>query len=237
MHKAKRDIASTKTPNVHRKYSIIIPSAGCGSRMVSYGVKSLIKIRNETIIERQLRLVKEVFRDYQTILIVGFQADKLMNATPNNIIKVENESYQNNNVLRSIGMGLRACTTEDVVIIYGDLVFNKPTINVPFGIGSTVILCNTMSDPEIGCIACNGYIENFCYDLDDKWAQIVYLTGKELQLMKKIAWDKAKANLFGFEALNWIVDNGGKLKAYKPRNCKVMDIDSSKDIAKANNML
>ena len=237
MHRAKRSITVTKSPTRDKVFNIIIPAAGIGSRMVSYGVKSLIKIHNETIIERQLRLIKHVFNKYQIILVTGFQSSKLMNATPDNIIKIENENYKDSNVLRSIGMGLRACTSNNVIILYGDLIFNTETITAPFDRDSMAIVSNTMSDNEIGCVSHNKNIENFCYDLPNKWAQIVYLTGNELELMKKISWNKNKSNMYGFEALNWIIDNGGTIKEFMPNKSKIIDIDSSKDIIKAKEIL
>jgi choline kinase len=237
MHKAQRGISAIKSPTQARKFSIIIPAAGKGTRMMSYGIKSLIKIRNETIIDRQLRLIKQTFRNYEVILVCGFQADKLMNYTPNDIIKVENELYGHTNVVRSIGMGLRAATTNNVVIMYGDLVFNKETLHVPFDNDSIAIVTNTMSKDEVGCIENKGFIEHFCYDLPLRWAQIVYLTGAELELMKKMTWDRSKSKMFGFEILNSMIDKGAVIKAVKPKKCKVMDIDSSKDITRASEIL
>ena len=134
-------------------------------------------------------------------------------------------------------MGLRACTSNNVIILYGDLIFNTETITAPFDRDSMAIVSNTMSDNEIGCVSHNKNIENFCYDLPNKWAQIVYLTGNELELMKKISWNKNKSNMYGFEALNWIIDNGGTIKEFMPNKSKIIDIDSSKDIIKAKEIL
>ena len=112
-----------------QKYSIIIPSAGMGKRMRSYGPKSLIKITPEkNIVENQIEIINDNFTNHEIILVCGFEADKLMNNTPKNLIKIENENYENTNVVRSIGLGLRAATSENVLVIYGDLVFNEETI-------------------------------------------------------------------------------------------------------------
>ena len=237
MHSAKRSIASTRAPSPNKKFSIIIPAAGRGNRMASYGPKSLIKIKNETLIKRQLRLINKVFADYEIILVTGFYAEKVMDNTPDSIIKIENERYATSNVLRSISIGLRAATTDHVVILYGAVVFNLDGLRAPFDRDSMAILCSTMTDDEIGCISTGGCIENFFYDLPDKWGQIVYLTGEELRTMKRIAYNKDKDNLFGFEALNSIINSGGKIKAYKNPKAKILDIDSSKDIEKAQLML
>lgn len=233
MNKARRGVTTTKSPSSHKSYSIIIPSAGRGTRMVSYGPKSLIEIKHETIIDRQLKFIDQIFPNYEVILVTGFYADKVMNRTPSSVIKIENENFLETNVVRSIGLGLRAASHENVVVIYGDLVFNKPMLNAPFDLDSMLITCSTMNEDEIGCISRDGYILNMFYELPNKWGQIVYLTGKELELMKRIAWNRDNGKMFGYEALNLILDQGGKIKEHKPKAGKAIDIDSSKDIAKA----
>ena len=78
-----------------QKYSIIIPSAGMGKRMRSYGPKSLIKITPEkNIVENQIEIINDNFTNHEIILVCGFEADKLMNNTPKNLIKIENENNQ-----------------------------------------------------------------------------------------------------------------------------------------------
>ena len=117
------------TGRKNEKHSIIIPAAGMGYRMRSYGPKPLIRINQEkTIVQNQIEIIKNNFVNPEIILVCGFEADKVMKNTPTDIIKIENESYEKTNVLRSIGMGLRAATSERVLIVYGDLVFNDEAI-------------------------------------------------------------------------------------------------------------
>ena len=75
-----------------QRYSIIIPSAGMGKRMRSYGPKSLIKVTpDKNIIDNQIEIINKNFNNHEVILVCGFEADKLMNNTPDNIVKIENE--------------------------------------------------------------------------------------------------------------------------------------------------
>lgn len=214
------------------RYSIIIPSAGMGHRMRSYGPKSLIKIdKHETIIGRQLSIIKKNFINCEIILIAGFCAEKLMNNTPSDLIKIENENYESTNVLRSIGMGLRAATTNKVLILYGDLVFNAETIENLKLERSTVVIddSNSMGLLEVGCNISNGKVHHLLPDMPNKWAQILFLTGKELSIFEKIAYDKSKSHYFGFEAINETIDKGGRFQAVSPKGIKITDVDSSKD--------
>ena len=76
------------------KINVIIPAAGIGRRIKSYGPKPLIKIGNSTIIKNQINLLQAYIHDINIVLVCGFKAERLMNETPSNILKVENELYQ-----------------------------------------------------------------------------------------------------------------------------------------------
>ena len=67
-----------------------------------------------------------------------------------------------------------------------------------------------MTDDEVGCTIINNHVEHILYDLPNKWAQIGYFVGKELQLLKQITFNPLNEKLLGFEAINEIINKGGK---------------------------
>lgn len=236
MHHAKRGIAFTKAPLKTKKYSIVIPAAGQGTRMGSYGPKALIKIGGESLISRQIKAIKKHFHKHEIVLVSGFHSERLMNTLPDDIISIENENYAQTNVARSIAMGLRACTTDRVLICYGDLVFHDNLLQMPFDRDSAIVTCHSMPESDVGCITHNNLIENLGYIFEDKWAQVVYLTGRELRLMKTIAWNRENSKQYGFELLNKVIQKGGKFKPFFTK-CPIRDIDTPKDIAIAEALL
>lgn len=239
MTQATRNISYIHSPNTY-KYSIIIPAAGQGTRMKAHGAKSLIKLTPDlTVIQNQLNIIAQKFRYYEIILVAGFQAYRVMRDTPNDIIKIENERYEDTNVCRSIGMGLRAATTNRVLIIYGDLVFNSSALDVKFNKGSSLIIdsSNTMTDNEVGCTITNGLIDQILYELPNKWAQISFFVDKELDMLKQLTWNPDNERLYGFELINHIIDKGGKFRAISPNGIRVNDIDSSSDIQIAQDII
>lgn len=213
---------------------IIIPAAGMGKRMKSYGPKPLIKIKKEkTILDFQLDILKTKFPNSNIILVSGFQSVNLMQNSPSSLIKIENESYENNNVARSIGIGLRATHKGKVLVVYGDLVFNKKCLDCLDYNHSCILASNEiMKKNEIGCIVNpkNFFLENMMYDLELKWGQISLFTGHELKILKEVCWNPQNYNLFGFEAINKIMQYGGKFKVRTEKGLKVVDVDSSKDL-------
>ena len=87
---------------------------------------------------------------------------------------------------------------------------------------------------EVG-VAYNGSeVTNFSYGLNDKWGQVAYITGKELELFERVAFNQDHERWFGYEALNFIINNGGKLIPIAQDGAKVVEVDSVKDIEQAS---
>ena len=135
-------------------------------------------------------------------------------------------------------MALRAVKTDRVLIVYGDLVFNDLALSkMDYSASCTSAKNDEFRQSEVGCIVdANGNITNMMYDLDIKWSQVLYLDGKELDLFKKISQEKKNKKMFGFEILNKVIDCGGKIKCIIDDSIEVVDIDTSKDLLRANNI-
>ena len=78
-----------------------------------------------------------------------------------------------------------------------------------------------------------GRIANFSYGLPDKWAQISYLTGRELDLFKEICYNEDAVRWFGYEALNEVINLGGKIESHEIKTAKIVDVDTPQDLQKA----
>jgi choline kinase len=218
-------------PSYRDKYSFVIPAAGLGRRMKTYGPKSLIQIDDyETILSRQIRHIQDSFKRFEIILVGGYQIEKLQKSIPKNVKLVYNNDYENSNVARSIKIGLEHVKTEKVIFIYGDLIFNQECINLPFHKESSVVICDNMKKEEVGCIINDSKLQNVFYQLPNKWAQISFFTGKELQLLKETLKNQATDVWFGFEIINQIINYGGQFQALTPENGNALDIDSSLDL-------
>jgi len=215
---------------------IIIPAAGCGRRMKSYGPKALLEINNKKIINNQLDILEKTFPKSSISLVCGFKSDKLMKHIPERIIQIENEYYETTNVVRSIGIGLRTIKdASTLVLVYGDLFFNTYAISCLDIVNSCILINNeTMADEEVGCIVDDqGSLQNMMYDLPNKWAQIAVFNGEELKLLKQLCWDKKNYHKFGFEIINEIIERGGQFTCISHNKCQIIDIDTSKDIERA----
>lgn len=223
-------------PSYRDKYTIIIPAAGLGKRMKIYGPKSLVKISDShTILSKQIETINMCFKHCEIIVVGGYQYEKLQSDIKN-VKFIYNKDYETTNVLYSIGLGLKRAKTNKILVIYGDLVFNKECIDLPFNKESAVVVSSTMKDEEVGCIYNDGFLENVFYKIPKKWAQIVFFTGTELDILKNIIKQEKTSYWFGFEAINDIIVRGGIFKVFEPTNGRAIDIDSSYDLKLMENI-
>ena len=181
--KANRHIYSTKQRH-EDKISIVIPAAGIGHRMKTSGVKSLLKVHNKNpILDRQIAIFNKIFPNYELILVGGFDKKRLFKNTPREFIKVENPLYEHTNVARSMEMGIQAATTNNVLVVYSDLIFETGIFN-HFATNHTQIFVSNQHEftnqQDIGCIINKGYVENLCWGLPNKWSQILYLIDSDV---------------------------------------------------------
>ena len=217
-------------PSYRDKYTIIIPAAGLGKRMKIYGPKSLVKINdNHTILSNQIEIINSCFRHCEILVVGGYQYEKL-ESDAKNVKFLYNPDYETTNVLHSISIGLKKSKTNKVLVIYGDLVFNQECLDLPFLKESAVVVSKIMKDEEVGCIYNDGMLESVFYKIPTKWAQIAFFTGWELDLLNNIARQEKNAYWFGFEAINEIINKGGRFRVFEPEEGRAVDIDSSYDL-------
>lgn len=215
--------------------SVIIPAAGMGHRMKSYGPKALINLYEDTtIIERQIEIIWSVYPKCDIFIVIGFEADKVRERLKNYPVRfIHNPIHAETNVLYSISLALQACISDEILICYGDLVFNEATIKGLRGSSCAIVdKKGMMKKDEVGLILNEKKITNFSFGLDLKWCHIAYLKEKELSLFKTISLSGSSSQWFGYEALNYILDNGGTMMCYSSPGMKIFEVDSAKDLEK-----
>ena len=239
-HIAARHIAPAKQqPGINQTLTVILPCAGIGQRMKSRGTVALIDVGGMTVLERHLNNIWEVYPSAEIIVVVGFEANKIIRKFRNKPVRfIYNANYRTTNVAYSIGLALQANTSSRVLIVYGDLVYTPNTISGVVQGESTVVIDTqqNMLKEEVGVVVRNGYVQHFSYAMQIKWAQIAYLTGKELKLFTVEAWQQQHHKWFGYEIFNLILDRKCKLLTYEPNNMKLVEIDTTTDILRAQSI-
>jgi choline kinase len=220
--------------------SIIIPIAGMGRRMKTYGPKCMININGMSILERQIKQVRQIYPSSDIILVVGFGSSVIEERirTKYKVRIVHNFDYENTNVAHSLYLGIQASSYEKCLIIYGDIIFNKIAIQDLYGGGSKIVIDNNDKTrrEEVGVMHYGGEVTNLSYGIDEKWCQITYLSGKEMKMFESIAGVEDHRRWFGYEVLNEVINKGGKFLSCVPSGLRICEIDSPKDVKRVRSM-
>lgn len=240
-HLAPAKKASLGAGVVDSNLTVIIPAAGMGRRMKSYGTKSLLNLRGgSTVLERQLNLIWGEYPKADIIVVVGFEAEEIRKRVKVNypIRLVYNPDFENTNVAFSVGLGLQAAVGKNALIVYGDLVFNAQTLRgVTFG--ESKLIYDThghMNSDEVGLVVQDEKVTNLAYGLDEKWAQICYLSNLEFDLFSQISIQEKARKWLGYEVINSVLESGGQFSAIEPRGMKITEIDTFKDLEDAKKL-
>lgn len=216
---------------------IVIPSAGIGKRMRSHGPKATIKLDDKnTVISRQITILKKIFPKSKIVIIVGFEKEKFENIKDAYII--ENEDYKNTNVSYSIYLALKKFPCSSLLIVYGDLVFTKDIfVNMPIK-KSWVCLDNQKNHRlnEVGFNIVDNKAVYFSYGIQNKWGQIAFLKDFELSMFREISAKIDSKRKFCFELFNEIIDLNGEFECYSKKKWKMIEIDNIEDITRAKKL-
>jgi len=221
----------------NRKLSVLILNATPGYRMKSYGPKCLLKINNTSILEHQISIIKNLYSNVEIIVTIGFDADKILRKQIKGIRFVENQLYDTTNITEEIRLGLNNIETNDVIILYGDIVFNLQTIeSITKNDMSSIIYTEKGFDDEVGITIVDNNLSIMSYGLNEfKWCKMMYLTGNELNAFKNICSNKENNRLYPFEIINMVLDkNNTKFYCINQSNSPIVRIDSIKDIKNEN---
>lgn len=130
----------------------IILAAGRGARLgevTKLIPKCLLMLGSETILEREIRLLKECgFNEKDIFVVLGYKHEMVVERINTNIII--NDRYNETDNSYSLGLALMALEhidEEDILIIDGDLVFDKSIISAIITVKDpNVFLCFTSQD-------------------------------------------------------------------------------------------
>ena len=213
--------------------TVIIPVAGMGHRMKSYGPKCLLKAnQKETILEKTVSNIKREYPYSDIIVVVGFESEKVIRSLPSFVRIVENPNYEKTNIVESLRIGINASAHDNVLIIYGDLIFNVYSIREMTSTGTCVVFDskNRFKEEEVGLTIVENKVTTFAYGLPSKWSQIAYLEDGAFEMLKALCSDKRKNKLYLFELFNIIIENGFVIRAKEPKGMTIKEIDSLKDL-------
>jgi len=233
-----RSTTTIKKSLYNDSISVVIVSAGVGSRIRSNEPRSLIKIKDDTLVNHQIQAITDTFKSYEIIGVFGTQIEKILKRVDNRIRVVENQLHNETNNSESMRLGLNNSIYDNVLFIHGDIYFKSKLLkSADYTKSFLVVDANEdMSEKEVGLTANGNKVSILSYGLEKKWCQMCFLTGKELKILKSIflKFQESDKKMLSFEVINKIIENGGSFACHEKKGSHVVEIDCIKDINNEN---
>ena len=208
------------------RLTVIILTSFPKYRLKAQGPPCLFPVNTkQNIIDAQLYTISQSFTNYEVVVVTGYQSDRVINYLGTATRIVENQTFDKLNFLEEIKLAINNCDKRSALFIKGDVIFDKNSLESVTSNGSCVVVNNDDSlDEEVGIIIDDNIVSTFAYGLDNKWSGIVYLSGYEFDSLLKVANMKNKSKLYFFEALNLVIENGGKFNVINNPNSNVKKV-------------
>jgi CTP:phosphocholine cytidylyltransferase-like protein len=205
--------------------------------MKSIGSKSLLRIKNSVlVIEHQIQELKKQHKNIDITVATGFESEKMLKILDEHNVKfLHNPKYQTTNQTKSIIDYIGSHIPNKLLIISSGILF-KNRFSMSGHDSCMFMLDKPKADFTIGCDMKDDSIYLF-YDLPQKWSECSMLNSKDLNVLKKISKDKNLDQLYLFEVMNLLSDNGSKINKINISKQQIMKITNIKDLSKARSFV
>lgn len=234
VHQASRNVVPAKRINNSSNTSVIILNSMWGNRTKSYGPKGLFQIDNSfNLFERQMSILHKLLNKCEIICVIGFEHRKFINKKYP-IRYVYNPVFEETNSSFELSLGLYSCVSPNILVINGDLVFDENIIkSATSKKESSLLISEDFEIDDVG-VTYNENVEHIAYGLPEKWCQIGFFNGRELDLLRKCCYNQERSKWLLYESLNYVIQNGGKLHPIKVKNGKILKIETIGDLNKVD---
>ena len=230
-----RHITTTRRPQAsEHKLDVIILSGVMGYRMKSYGPRCLMKLRKEeTILDRQVSVINSVYSRSRNLVTIGFEADKVARSYAGKISLIEHQYCHQNNEGDEVRLAVNSSIADHILIICGHILFNQQALR-SIDLNESGILIDNKGHLSTNAISVNHQNENvnsilYGKEFADKWSQIVYFTGPELELFRNIIQKAQCSRYFLHEIINAVIIEGGSIRTYDAPDMQLSAIESYVD--------
>lgn len=232
---------SVTTIRKHRdseSVAFAILSAGIGARIRTYEPRSLIKIKDKTLIDHQIDAIKSKFKNPEIIGVFGPNISRVVKNVRGKIRVVENQKHESTNNSESLRLALNNSIKNSLMFIHGDILIDETFFNSLNFNKSFVVYEDRgmMDEKEVGLTIMKNKATILSYGLEKKWCQAAFFKGKELRILRSIfsSFTNHEKKMLTFEIINKIIDAGGSFQAQRLEKSKILEIDCIRDIKNEN---
>jgi choline kinase len=174
--------------------------------MQTKGAKSLLVYDGMAVLDHQIKTILGYDKKADILIVSGVGHEKIVKHIDKKNYDIRilfNYNYKLTSQTESLRLAMNAVRPESVYIIHGDIIFNEASLCCS-QTKSAIMLDPTQSDKKyIGATYHNGILMNLSYGLEEKWAQIAFLSKKDFPSARKVI-NSFKNNKMTFEFINML---------------------------------
>ena len=228
-----RNTYSSKVAKPPTKISAVLLLAGKCRALSEYGPKSLLRVGPETLIERQIRILRALPGIDEIWAVVGHHKELLRGPT-GGIRVVEHDDFEKTGVNKSVGLALRACPADNLLIIYGDLVFDGHVFDdIVANPEKSFLLYDKekrIHYSKTGMVIQNNVVSHLTYGIEPKWGQLGYISSANMANFRDVVYNSEGENLSGCQLINKTIEKGCTYFGTSPAVANFTEVDAMKHI-------
>ena len=194
-------------PGTNSPLPVFILAGSVGNRMKIYDSKFLYRTSLGPLGLRQLSSIHDKYTMTDIVLLTGPSMGKIYKMDLG-VKLIENKTWEETSDVECVRLGLNIIPRETrCLLISGDSFFQTlPKIQA----GKSFALTYNDQDEDTIGLNCDSRLRSTGFGFERKWGGVLYLEGKEFNLLKKFCVPKnAKCELWEF--LNYAVNQGGNI--------------------------
>lgn len=221
-----------KVSNSANVTAIILASIANDRMKTMLPVSLMMVDKQNTVLDSQIDSIRTVYPKCEIILVVGHDAQQVIDKKPANVRIVENTNYDSAGEIEELRLAINNVTTDNILLINGSCIFNAKALQHLRGHSSCTLVDknNQIDKDSLGVISNNGRAENIAYGVQDKWCYISYLEAREHAILRKFISVRNRCNLCLFEGINYILTHNGLIYSIGQQDGYLRKITSGKDL-------
>lgn len=188
-----------------RNLCVILLCAGIEDRAKTQGSPALFDIDNSLLLDYQIDVLRKIFAKCRILPVVGFESEKVLASTHNEVEVVENQIYEETGTSESLRLALSATTSDNVLIIHGNTLFNQDVF-VDVNFTHPFVLYSKKESDKVGVTENDGKLENMSYGLDKKWSNIFFSNKETTKKLKRKLIPNKYTNRLMHEEINDLLE-------------------------------